>query len=260
MYYEEYDYGERIADTLRINTIVYYKFVNTYDTSVSYYRVDTSSGILYRYVYSGCYNPNHEIAVDSLKSLQGDNFIAPCISLTINCTDTSLQNLFGVTFRKKKFDQSNYITSYSRSYLYGIGSYINTFNVNAGGHSYGESSILKGCIINGITYGNLSITGSITINSNYPFEFYLSQNYPNPFNPQTKIKFAVPSNVKREASNVKLVIYDLLGREVATLVNEELKPGTYEADWDASNYSNGVYFYKIISGDFVEAKKMVLMK
>jgi len=91
-------------------------------------------------------------------------------------------------------------------------------------------------------------------------QYSLSQNYPNPFNPQTKIKFAVPTNVKGQTSNVKLIIYDLLGREVTTLVNEELRPGTYEADWDGLNYSSGVYFYKIISGDFVETKKMVLMK
>ncbi len=86
-------------------------------------------------------------------------------------------------------------------------------------------------------------------------DFSLSQNYPNPFNPATKIKFDVP-----KASFTKLIIYDLLGREVAVLVNEELKPGTYQADWNASNYSSGVYFYKIVSGDFVETKKMVLMK
>ncbi len=85
--------------------------------------------------------------------------------------------------------------------------------------------------------------------------YLLSQNYPNPFNPKTKIRFDVPTT-----SFTKLIVYDLLGREVATLVNEELKPGSYEADWDASNFSSGVYFYKIISGDFVETKKMVLMK
>jgi len=99
-----------------------------------------------------------------------------------------------------------------------------------------------------------------TGNSSITAEFNLSQNYPNPFNPQTKIKFAVPSNVKGQTSNVKLFIYDLLGREVATLVNEELKPGTYEADWDGSNFSSGVYFYKIVSDNFVETRKMVLMK
>ncbi len=97
------------------------------------------------------------------------------------------------------------------------------------------------------------------LSNQLPEKFNLYQNYPNPFNPQTKIKFEVP-----KASFTKLIIYDLLGREVATLVNEELKPGTYEADWSAtgggSNFSSGVYFYKIISGDFVELKKMILIK
>jgi photosystem II stability/assembly factor-like uncharacterized protein len=93
------------------------------------------------------------------------------------------------------------------------------------------------------------------ISSEIPQKFILSQNYPNPFNPQTKIKFDVP-----KVSFTKLIIYDLLGREVTTLVNEELKPGTYQADWDASGFSSGVYFYKITAGDFVETKKMVLMK
>jgi len=102
---------------------------------------------------------------------------------------------------------------------------------------------------------NGGVTGITQFTGLSPNKFSLSQNYPNPFNPQTKIKFAVP-----KSSFTKLIIYDLLGREVETLVNEELKPGTYEADWDGSNYSSGVYFYKIISGDFVEIKKMVLMK
>lgn len=99
------------------------------------------------------------------------------------------------------------------------------------------------------------ITNVTENQNNDPKEFSLTQNYPNPFNPQTKIKFSVP-----KASFTKLIIYDLLGREVATLVNEELKPGTYETDWDASNYSSGVYFYKLVAGDFTETKKMVLMK
>jgi hypothetical protein len=111
----------------------------------------------------------------------------------------------------------------------------------------------NGVVLKTTNGGNL--TGINLIVVEMPFNFSLSQNYPNPFNPQTRIKFAVP-----KASFTKLIIYDLLGREVATLVNEELKPGTYEADWDGSNYSSGVYFYKIISGDFVETKKMVLMK
>ncbi len=113
---------------------------------------------------------------------------------------------------------------------------------------------------NGSIISPVSPIGIQIISTEVPKVFLLSQNYPNPFNPKTKIKFAVPSNVKGQTSNVKLIIYDLLGREVSTPVNEELKPGTYEADWDGSNYSSGVYFYKIITEGFVETKKMVLMK
>jgi hypothetical protein len=92
-----------------------------------------------------------------------------------------------------------------------------------------------------------------------PVSFNLYQNYPNPFNPVTKIKFDVP-----KTSFTKIIIYDILGREVTTLVNEELKPGSYEVDWSAeggaSEFSSGVYFYKITAGDYSETKKMVLMK
>jgi len=120
--------------------------------------------------------------------------------------------------------------------------------------------------INGVIFkttdagGGLIPLSVVNITKVIPNKYFLHQNYPNPFNPQTKIKFAVPSNVKGQASNVKLIIYDLLGREVTTLVNEELKPGTYEADWDGSNFSSGVYFYKIFSSEFTETRKMVLMK
>jgi hypothetical protein len=63
-----------------------------------------------------------------------------------------------------------------------------------------------------------------------------------------------------ETSNVKLLVYDILGREIAILVNEQLKPGTYEISWDASQYASGIYFYKLMTDEFTEAKKMVLIK
>ena len=81
------------------------------------------------------------------------------------------------------------------------------------------------------------------------------QNYPNPFNPSTNIKFELP-----KTGNVKLVIYDVLGREVETLLNEKLNAGSYEAVWNADKYSSGVYFYKLETGDFTQTKKMILMK
>jgi subtilisin-like proprotein convertase family protein len=93
------------------------------------------------------------------------------------------------------------------------------------------------------------------ISTEIPSNFSLSQNYPNPFNPATNIKFAVPS-----AGFVKILIFDMLGREVETLVNEKLNAGIYNADWDASKYSSGIYFYKLETGNFTEAKKMILVK
>ena len=97
--------------------------------------------------------------------------------------------------------------------------------------------------------------GIINISSEIPNEFSLGQNYPNPFNPATKIKFALHNK-----SFANLVIYDGLGREVETIVNEQLNAGIYEADWNASNFPSGVYFYKLTTGDFSKTNKMLLIK
>ncbi len=97
-------------------------------------------------------------------------------------------------------------------------------------------------------------------NNKVPTEFSLFQNYPNPFNPSTKIEYRIPLNVKGETSNVSLIVYDILGREVATLVNKQQKPGHYEAQFDASDLTSGIYFYKLQSGKFVESKKMILLR
>jgi hypothetical protein len=91
-------------------------------------------------------------------------------------------------------------------------------------------------------------------------EFSLSQNYPNPFNPSTKINFTISSEVKRGTSNVKLIVYDILGREIKTLLNKPIQPGEYEIEFDGSELPSGVYFYKLSAGNFVETKKMMLIK
>ncbi len=97
--------------------------------------------------------------------------------------------------------------------------------------------------------------------------FSLSQNYPNPFNPVTKIKFDIPSNVRSrqvgtgsQTANVKIIVYDILGKEIQTLVNEQLQPGSYEVTFDGSNLPSGVYFYQLRAGDFMETKKLILLK
>jgi len=86
-------------------------------------------------------------------------------------------------------------------------------------------------------------------------KYILNNNYPNPFNPLTRISFSVP-----QSGVVKLIIYDLLGKVVQTLVNENLKSGYYEVEWNASNYSSGVYFYRLEGGNFSQTKKMILIK
>jgi hypothetical protein len=97
--------------------------------------------------------------------------------------------------------------------------------------------------------------GISTIGSEIPKEFKLSQNYPNPFNPSTKIKFAIA-----KGSNVKITVYDITGRFVETLVNENLKPANYEISFDAKDISSGIYFYKLETDNFVDTKKMVFVK
>ncbi len=93
------------------------------------------------------------------------------------------------------------------------------------------------------------------VGGNLPQEFSISQNYPNPFNPTTKINFSVPNT-----SFVKLKVYDVLGKEVATLVNQEMNSGNYVIDFDASSLASGLYIYKIQAGSFSTSRKMMLMK
>jgi len=92
-------------------------------------------------------------------------------------------------------------------------------------------------------------------NNKTPNVYKLEQNYPNPFNPVTQISYSIP-----KTGNVKLVVFDVLGREVATLVNEVKTPGKYSVSFDASNLSSGVYMYRIEAGDFTNTKKMMLVK
>jgi hypothetical protein len=110
-------------------------------------------------------------------------------------------------------------------------------------------------------------TLSETVEINLPFVFALHQNYPNPFNPVTKIKFVIPTSPpspllskERGGALVTLKIYDILGNEVTTLINESKAPGEYEVEWNAANFSSGVYFYTLRAGGFVQTRKLVLLR
>lgn len=104
-----------------------------------------------------------------------------------------------------------------------------------------------------VKYGQT--VGVQNINSEIPDKFYLGQNYPNPFNPVTNIKFSIP-----KASNVKLTVFDIQGREIAQLVNQHMDAGSYNADFDASHLASGAYFYRMETADFSDVKKMILIK
>ena len=117
--------------------------------------------------------------------------------------------------------------------------------------------------------GRMALVESYTINflnnltnisNNAPVTFSLHQNYPNPFNPETKIKFEIPLSVRGEKAEVRLSVYDVSGKEVRVLVNSELSPGVYEYSFDGTGLGSGVYFYKLQSGNFVETRRMVLVK
>jgi len=106
----------------------------------------------------------------------------------------------------------------------------------------------------------LSTTDVKASKNDLPSIFQLEQNYPNPFNPTTKINYAV-----KEFSHIRIAVYNILGQEVATLVNGELATGRYSIDWNGMNYNNeaissGIYFYRMTAGNYVETKKMILIK
>ena len=103
--------------------------------------------------------------------------------------------------------------------------------------------------------GACTYSQSVEIEITAPNNFALFQNYPNPFNPTTNISYQLPIT-----GNVTLKIYDMLGREIATLVNEVKEPGTYELKWNAANLPSGIYLYKLNAGNFAQTRKLVLLK
>ncbi|HSP88995.1 MAG TPA: T9SS type A sorting domain-containing protein, partial [Ignavibacteriaceae bacterium] len=120
-----------------------------------------------------------------------------------------------------------------------------------------KAEILLSLPYDSLAFGTLSYPTDVKEEniSDYPIEFSLSQNFPNPFNPTTKIEFHIPN-----FEFVSLKVFDVLGREITTLVKEEKPAGSYEIEFDASELTSGVYFYQIKVKDFVESKKMILLK
>jgi hypothetical protein len=171
------------------------------------------------------------------------------------------------------FRDGNYEIYYNRSTNYGVSWETDTRLTEFAAYSRIASAAVTGSNLHVVWHDfrdgnweiyykrnpNGNITGITNNNLQEPAQFKLKQNYPNPFNPVTKIEFDIPVD-----SYTELKIYDILGNEINTLINKQLKPGTYEIDWNALDYPGGTYFYKIsaVSGtnNYSETKRMVLVK
>jgi hypothetical protein len=163
----------------------------------------------------------------------------------------------------------NWEIYYKRSTDAGISWGTDTRLTNNNYNSFSPSVAVSGSAVHVVWYderdGNYEIyykrdpTGNTigikNISSEIPSSYSLEQNYPNPFNNTSNLKFQIVNN-----GDVKLVVYDIMGREVQTLVNESLKPGTYKVTFDGSNLPSGIYFYRLETPDFVQTNKMILLK
>ncbi|RPI16144.1 MAG: T9SS C-terminal target domain-containing protein [Ignavibacteriae bacterium] len=166
------------------------------------------------------------------------------------------QNGDSVTVRRGNMTGSLGATLYKRNSVMSTGSLAPVCAVYKNGTSKYSAFAYAGQGPSNVYFNQESlVTGVSPTNGNIPDRFVLEQNYPNPFNPNTIIKFSIPN-----AGNVKLTVFDITGRIVSIIADEEMKAGSYSVDFNASNLSSGIYFYKIEAGSFVETKKMTLIK
>lgn len=238
---DEYTSITKVTGQFRYNNKTYFDINGKNGLS---YRVDSTSGKIYRAYFDNDTLNYEELYLDLIAEV-GD---------TIEVGN-------GILFESQSAFSDLGLQSQLRRYVQALTPAVDLQIVKGLGIYYdltwelvGNENILKGAVINGIVYGDTTVVG-VNDHDNLPKEFYLSQNYPNPFNPSTKIKFVIP-----KSSLVNLKVYNVLGMEVATLVNEEKRPGIYEVEFDGSNLSSGIYFYRLQAGNFSDTKKFILLK
>lgn len=251
-----FKYRERITGTINTNGHFYYILTKTQSngsTEIIYIRLDSTKGNILVNQSGSCAWLQNEKTRDSLSARKGDSSKYDC-GYIYKCSDTLVGSVFGINKMKKIFGWTDYFEAGStRTFAMDFG----LISISSFGHTSTTNINLAGCCINGVLFGDTTLTSLIIVGNKIPEKFSLSQNYPNPFNPVTKIKFDISGT---SLAQTFLYVYDVLGHEIAVLVNQQLQPGSYEADWDASAYPSGVYYYKLESGDFTETKKMVLIK
>lgn len=256
------------------DTIIFIKITDTstfygkkyfFCTGFSFYsnawlRVDSITKSLYKYDNSNsCSLYYKETLIDSLGILQSglENYCSGYYFHS-KSNDTLFNAVSFVKFFSKITNgeiNTKDVQETHRYYnsLFGLKNFYDSWSY---GPSGGTDNIqLIGCIIDGTGYGDTALTNVNLISSRIPEIFSLKHNYPNPFNSTTNIKFQILN-----AGNAKITVFDIMGREVATLVNEKLQPGTYEVRFDAGNLPSGIYFYQLKTENYIETKKLVLLK
>ena len=221
----------------------------------SYERIDSSTACVYRFSDDSIF-VNNEYLMDSLLAQPGDYFAGsywgdgstPGIFLTL-CMNEYKDTVLAYPTVIKEFEDESGIPAINYLLAKGFGF------INSSGCEFGCGiTNLRYAKIDGVEYGT-QITRIDDKTYNQPKSHILYQNYPNPFNPITKISWQFPVR-----SLQSLKVYDVLGNEVVTLVNEEKSAGYYEVDFDGSRLASGIYFYVLRSGDFVQSRKMLLLK
>ena len=240
---------------------VYYHSIEFPRCSNDWLRTDSITGSLYTLDSAGsCPNYYYFKSIDSISANVGDTITSCGVNPSgAICSSIQQVNLFGHSYEQISFGYSYYGgTVYIQkgwSYCKNIGPTGYQVSVVGGGGFSLETYTLKGCVINGVVYGDTTMTNIKSISNQKPSDYKLFQNYPNPFNPSTNIKFDI-----HKSSHVTLIIYNILGKELTTLVNEKVNAGSYEVSWDAIGFPSGVYFYKLIADDFIDTKRMLLVK
>lgn len=234
--------------------------------SVLYYSSHTSNGKTYKTTDYG----NTWTEIVGLKFATG--FVNIGSTIYVSAKLNNIQGIYKTTDKGNTWINtwSTVITGWSKPFNYGNtiianGVWVSTDGAQTWVQSFNQSTLnilrRKNYIFvladDRNIYRNTfsQVIGIQQINNMVPVKNQLKQNYPNPFNPVTVIEFDV-----QKVQNIRLSVYDMLGKEVAVLVNEQLKPGTYKTDWNASGYATGVYFYKLITDGYTETKQMILIK
>ena len=244
------------SEELRPNGKKYFKILEKYVQmgfeSTVYERIDSVEGRVYRYD-ENC--PNNEQFIEDLVMEVGDTTYAASFGYCIEHAGTELSseqtfNRWGIEGSRRNY---NYVELITADYFLASDIGLDYFKLS---DDNGDKTFtLKGMLKNGIVYGDTTLT-DVADENELPKEFSLSQNYPNPFNPSTIIKYALGGR-----QLVTLKVFDLLGREVTMLVNEEKPAGNYEVEFSINGrLASGIYFYRLQAGSYVETKKMIYLK